>query len=546
MADLFLGGNRPNSLYVGATAAKKIYKNGAVVWEPWTPANLGADLALWLDAADTDTITLNGSNVSQWDDKSGNARHASQETATNQPAYLATGFNGKPTLQTDGNDTLELGVTSLGQNVGGITAAIVGVHPVVLGFLSNANELYITTPNDGNTRFALTSNPSASTAARYAVAARRLDWNAYQTASSSTNSISNSGNPWIRVGQQVYSSGVANHWTDGTQDLTNEPLQTAGFTSNTDSQRTSIFGGVNNLPDGSQLCEIVLTHSTMTTADRQKLEGYLAWKWGLVANLPSDHPYKLAPPSYKNPTPTYDTDAQAYFERVEAEDGQTLEPAVKTAINDFVVGCKADGIWDAIKAACILAGARTLSGALQPLVGAAPTNYNFIADDYNRKTGLKGNGVAKYLDSNRDNIADPQDSQHLSVFVTELRTTGSSYMGTGGSQSGASNLGTGFVRSRNAAENGLGSSGTLTGFVGISRGSSADFQARSGSTNTTFSRLSEPPLAGSVFVYARNINGPLLYSDPRLAFYSIGESLDLALLDARMSALMAAIDGAIA
>ena len=31
--------------------------------------------------------------------------------------------------------------------------------------------------------------------------------------------------------------------------------------------------------------------------DRQQLEGYLAWKWGLEANLPVDHPYKNAAPT---------------------------------------------------------------------------------------------------------------------------------------------------------------------------------------------------------------------------------------------------------
>ena len=54
----------------------------------WTPAQLGASLDLWLDAEDTNTITLNGTTISQWDDKSGNARHASQATATDQPTYL--------------------------------------------------------------------------------------------------------------------------------------------------------------------------------------------------------------------------------------------------------------------------------------------------------------------------------------------------------------------------------------------------------------------------------------------------------------------------
>ena len=61
---------------------------------------------------------------------------------------------------------------------------------------------------------------------------------------------------------------------------------------------------------------------------------------------------------------TYDADASAYILAVEAADGQTLEPATRSAINKFVVGCKADGIWAAIKASCIMAGARTFSWRL--------------------------------------------------------------------------------------------------------------------------------------------------------------------------------------
>jgi hypothetical protein len=74
-----------------------------------------------------------------------------------------------------------------------------------------------------------------------------------------------------------------------------------------------------------------------------------------------------------------DPDAGAYIAAVEAADGQLLEFGVGKAINDFVVGCKQDKIWDAIKASCILAGARTLTGALTPLVGTAPTNFNFVS-----------------------------------------------------------------------------------------------------------------------------------------------------------------------
>jgi hypothetical protein len=118
-----------------------------------------------------------------------------------------------------------------------------------------------------------------------------------------------------------------------------------------------------------------------------------------------------------------DPDAQAYLQAVEAADGQALEFEVARAIDNFVLGCKADGIWNAIKASCILAGARTRLGALTPLVGTAPTSFNFVDGDYNRKTGLVGDGSTKYLDSNRNNNADPQDSKHLFSYFTQVVTT---------------------------------------------------------------------------------------------------------------------------
>ena len=115
---------------------------------------------------------------------------------------------------------------------------------------------------------------------------------------------------------------------------------------------------------------------------------------------------------------TDDADATAYLTAVQAADGQVLEPAVRLAVNSFIKGCKADGIWTAIKASCILAGARTLTGALIPLVGTVPTNFNFVSGDYNRETGLVGDGSTKYLDSNRANNADPQNSNHNTCWVS--------------------------------------------------------------------------------------------------------------------------------
>lgn len=60
----------------------------------FSPKNISG-LAMWFDAADTATVTLNGSNVSAWSDKSGNSRNATQGTALNQPGWSATQQNGK-------------------------------------------------------------------------------------------------------------------------------------------------------------------------------------------------------------------------------------------------------------------------------------------------------------------------------------------------------------------------------------------------------------------------------------------------------------------
>jgi hypothetical protein len=262
----------------------------------WRPDELGADLALWLDAEDAASITLNGSTVSQWSDKSGNLRHLSQGVAANQPTYLPVGFSGKPSLRTDGNDSLQIGATSLGRNVGGLTAAIVGMHPVGATFNANACDLIIYTANVGGTRLLLGPN-SGATPNRYAIAGRRLDGDVFVAMPSTTDSLANRGTPWIRIGNRDYSGGVANHFTNGTQDITSFAVQGAGNTSDTKSTQSVIFSGVSVAPPNTELSEIVVTHSTLSTTDRQRLEGYLAWKWGLEANLPVDHPYKNLAPS---------------------------------------------------------------------------------------------------------------------------------------------------------------------------------------------------------------------------------------------------------
>jgi len=237
-----------------------------------------------------------------------------------------------------------------------------------------------------------------------------------------------------------------------------------------------------------------------------------------------------------------DPDAAAYITAVETADGQALEEKVKIAIDNFVLGCKADGIWSAIKASCILAGARTLNGALVPLVGAAPTNYNFVAGDYNRETGLLGDASTKYLESNRDNDADPQNNNHNSVYITEpdSRTSLHFYLGRGVSEPGVNILGHNFFRNRCQVEEYL-SGNQATGLLGTSRSSSAGYTIRKTGNNTFASKPSDGVSNDLIQIFGRGGD----YTNARIAFYSIGESLDLAKLDARVTDLINAFGVAI-
>jgi hypothetical protein len=252
-----------------------------------------------------------------------------------------------------------------------------------------------------------------------------------------------------------------------------------------------------------------------------------------------------------------DTDAIAYVNAVEAADGQLLEFGVGKAINDFVVGCKLDGTWSAIKASCILSGARTLAGALIPLAGTAPTNVGglFVSGDYNRKTGLKADGTTKYLNSNRGHLADPRDNSHFSVFCSQNDTRPGSFACPIGSQiSGSSNrkvveFNAGAVSVGLNLDGGLFSRGAFaTGLIAGSRNSASTFISRSAGSSVTHSSTASSTLSPerNIFVFAINNTGSVdQRTDAEIAFYSIGESLDLAALDARVTALITAFGVAI-
>ena len=74
------------------------------------------------------------------------------------------------------------------------------------------------------------------------------------------------------------------------------------YSSVLDNNTSSIFslcrrqdGNCSNF--NGNISEVVIYNSIASTQTRQKIEGYLAWKWGLTGSLPNSHPYKTVQPS---------------------------------------------------------------------------------------------------------------------------------------------------------------------------------------------------------------------------------------------------------
>ncbi len=241
-------------------------------------------LALWLDAADANTISLNGSNVAQWDDKSGVNRHASQGVASLQPVYDSG--SRKITFVDDYLDLTSV-AADIARNIGD------GNCFLVLDYTDTSSArvpFHISNGTDGGKARFTMSYDLGSSSAGLQVAGRRLDGDNYQYVSNGTEP----SGILIQHGNPVYASSDVYLYINGSLDASSTGFQTDGNTDDTDSLVVRIGSGGGNQFIGD-IYEILIT-GTLTTDQRRQIEGYLAHKWGLTANLPTGHPYKNTPP----------------------------------------------------------------------------------------------------------------------------------------------------------------------------------------------------------------------------------------------------------
>lgn len=249
----------------------KVYKksNKVLTGELWTPDLLGSVLDVWADASDTSTITEVGGAVSQWDDKSGNDTHLTQGVGANQPQYGSTVLNGLNTIDfgsntdpyfmsyTPTNSTTEpvnfIFVIDVDENSATNIIRRVHVHNDI-NILANTNELRIYT--DGTI---ITNGPMVN------------------------------GNKYIIEG--LYNTTDSKIFTDGANTASgvlSTLTTTTPYTIGSTAAGWQSFGG--------RYGEFLKIDSDLSDSDRSKVQGYLAWKWGLQGKLPNDHLYKNSPP----------------------------------------------------------------------------------------------------------------------------------------------------------------------------------------------------------------------------------------------------------
>ena len=241
----------------------------------FSPVSIGG-LVLWLDGADpsgTGTAPTPGATVSTWVEKTSR----NNATVVGAPTYTAGGgvnFNGSTYMYN----------LSFAQNLSQRSVFIVMRETTLVNFAGV---------------FPLIPNPT--TGADY-TSTNGLQFAAggqFQVAGN--NSYISYIGPSGGVPKGIYNDNMNNTTGSGYYNGSNQTNLTANYTAGTCSGygvgarwvgSTDMIFGLNGI-----IYEILYFNTPLTLVNREKIEGYLAWKWGLQASLPAGHTYKSAAPT---------------------------------------------------------------------------------------------------------------------------------------------------------------------------------------------------------------------------------------------------------
>ena len=282
LKNIYVGGQAISKIYLGTTEVNKIFLGNIEVYSvtnsgddtnsvaDWTPAEIST--TLWLDANDSSTLTLDESNVTQWGDKSGNERNATQGTSSYQPVY----------------DSIDKSV-----NLNEDYLHLPNV-PTQAGFfvVRNANG-----NNDTDSFSPLICSEYTSGSHHIILYGENYTISVNGTSVNDTGDASINGNsltPGNGYGVDISISNYVPFPSRNEPDLTyfqwKKEYSSIDYLGRLEVNTVDYYSKID-------FHEVILLQNTPTEETRQKIEGYLAHKWGFADKLPAEHPYKNNKPT---------------------------------------------------------------------------------------------------------------------------------------------------------------------------------------------------------------------------------------------------------
>jgi len=257
----------------------------------FTPAQTSG-LGLWLDAADSSTITIS-TGVSQLNDKSTNGYNLTQGTTGLQPSYSGN------LITFSSNKYLNIPQAAINNTA---------TYSLFLIFnpIASTNWILQKQYNGVSSRTMLSmtrywQNNTGTT--------NYLYWTSWANSGSIANSATALSTSTLQLIELVYDGSTLTMYRNGTV-LSTTSSASYGIGNETNATNFTIGSWI---ADGSiidsgttnfQFGELIFYTTSLTAAQRQQIEGYLAWKWGLQANLPIGNPYLNNNAIFYNPFPS--------------------------------------------------------------------------------------------------------------------------------------------------------------------------------------------------------------------------------------------------
>lgn len=231
---------------------------------------------VWLDAADANTITSSGGSVSAWKDKSSNGYSFTAANVT------LTSVSNRPVLSTTGTGYIVNNSMNLTQPY--TIFAVAQCTPHAGGYRRIINGLNGTSYDVNLAIGLLDSNVATFTG-------NATSWNDVLSNSPAVNGINTT---------LLYSVIVSNASVTPFVNASNQTVRTGSLNASS-LTGMNIFGGNGTLSNINgqfwvgNVSEILAYTGVLSTTQRQLIEGYLGWRWGLRTSFQIAHPNYYTP-----------------------------------------------------------------------------------------------------------------------------------------------------------------------------------------------------------------------------------------------------------